>query len=106
MTDRSQAPLAALRSLVFGAIAALEEGVGIWLTTPAAWDQRTHPSIRQFLRDIREYVTALERGGRVSPNIIYAAAERLATKINNPHIDELVHALRQALAAYVRELNG
>jgi hypothetical protein len=106
MSDRSQAPIAASRTLVFAAISALEEGVDLWLTTPAAWDQRTHPSIRQFLRDIREYVSALQRGGRVSPNIIYAAAERLATRINHPHIDELVHALRQSLAAYVRELNS
>ena len=100
-----QAPGEARDSL-FRAIADLEQAVGAWLTTPAAWDQRTHPSIRQFLVDIREYADALQRGGKVSPNIIVAAAERLAGKVHHPEVDRCVGALRAALAEYVRVLHG
>ncbi|WP_156369599.1 hypothetical protein [Duganella sp. Leaf126] len=94
------------RACLFHAIADLEHVVAAWLTTPAALDQRTHPSIRQFLVDIREYATALERGGKVSPNIIVAAADRLAGKVHHPSVDQGVGAVRAALGDYVRLLHG
>ena len=100
-----QASTAARESL-FGAIAELEHAVAAWLATPAAWDQRTHPSIRQFLVDIREYATALERGGKVSPNIIIAATSRLAGKVHNPEVDHCAGAVRAALDDYVQVLHG
>ena len=94
------------RESLFGTIADLEHAVGAWLTTPAAWDQRTHPSIRQFLVDIREYCDALQRGGKVSPNIIVAAADRLAGKVHHPAVDRCVGAVRAALDDYMRTLHG
>lgn len=96
----------AARESLFRAIADLEHAVAAWLTTPAAWDQRTHPSIRQFLVDIREYSAALQCGGKVSPNIVVAAAERLAGKVHQPAVDQCVGAVRAALAEYVRLLHG
>lgn len=77
-----------------------------WLASPAAWDQHTHPSLRQFLGDIREYATALERGGKVSPNIIIAAADRLAGKAHHPAVDRCLGAVRVALDDYVWALHG
>ncbi|MDR7052334.1 hypothetical protein J2X54_004839 [Duganella sp. 3397] len=94
------------RESLFRAIDDLEQAVGAWLTTPAAWDQRTHPSIRQFLVDIREYSDALQRGGKVSPNIIVAAADRLAGKVHHPEVDRCAAEVRAALAEYVRVLHG
>ena len=94
------------RESLFRAIADLEHAVAAWLATPAAWDQRTHPSIRQFLVDIREYATALERDGKVSPNIIIAAADRLAGKVHDLEVDRCATAVRAALDDYVQVLHG
>jgi len=94
------------RESLFRAIADLEHAVAAWLATPAAWDQRTHPSIRQSLVDIREYSDALQCGGKVSPNIIVVLADRLAGKVHHPAVDQSVAAVRAALAQYVQVLHG
>lgn len=104
MNESNPRDLAACRAAVFSAVSALDDEVAAWLTTPAAWDQRTHPSIKQFLRDIREYVAALERGGKVSPNIIFATAARLGAKVHDQAVDARLHTLREALSRYAHAL--
>lgn len=106
VTPSSRQASTAARENLFRAIAALEHAVAAWLATPAAWDQRTHPSIRQFLVDIREYATALELDGRVSPNIIIAAADRLAGKVHDLEVDRCTGTVRAALDDYVQVLHG
>lgn len=106
VTPSSRQASTAARENLFRAIADLEHAVAAWLATPAAWDQRTHPSIRQFLVDIREYATALERDGKVSPNIIIAAADRLAGKVHDLEVDRCTGAVRTALDDYVQVLHG
>ncbi|MET0264128.1 MAG: hypothetical protein ABW202_00805 [Duganella sp.] len=104
MSECIPCDLAECRAAVFCAVTALDDEVAAWLTTSAAWDQRTHPSIKQFLRDIREYAVALERGGKVSPNIIFATAIRLGAKVHDQAVDARLEALREALSHYAHAL--
>ena len=56
---------------------------------------------------MRTYLyAALERGGKVSPNIIVAAADRLAGKVHDLEVGRCAGAVHTALDDYVRVLHG
>jgi len=69
-----------------------------WMKTSAAWDQRKHPTILQFLRDIRLYTTAICAAGNVSPTILNLELDRLSKKVGCPVIDEKINDLRRDLS--------
>lgn len=94
----------ALRAALFEAIATLDNGVDAWLRTPAAWDQRTHPAIRQYLRDIHDHVAAFELKGQLSPQVVTAEARRLGRLVSDARVDAQIEALIEALLHYQRAL--
>jgi hypothetical protein len=77
---------------------ALDEAVLAWMKTSAAWDRRKHPTILQFLRDIRLYTTAICATGNVSPTILNLELDRLRKKVSCPVIDEKIDDLRRDIS--------
>ncbi|MGV7208646.1 hypothetical protein ACLB1G_12405 [Oxalobacteraceae bacterium A2-2] len=97
------AEMAALRRDITHTLQRLEQEVQAWLTgSPAAWDRRSHPFIRQYLVDMRECWLSMEEGIRVSPTVIVVAAERLGARVGDTAILALIAVLRQLLQDYLR----
>ena len=96
----------ALCAALFDAIATLDSGVEAWLHSPAAWDQRIHPAIRQYLRDIHDHVAALELKRQLSPQVVSAEARRLGRLVNDAGVDAQIDAVIDALLHYQRALQS
>lgn len=95
--------MAAVRRDITGTLERLEHAVQVWLTgSPAAWDRRSHPFIRQYLVDMRECWMSMEEGMRVSPTMIVVAAERLGARVGDAAILALIAVLRQLMQHYLR----
>lgn len=80
------------------ALDALEESVLAWMKTSAAWDQRKHPTIFQFLRDIRLHTTAICCPGNVSTTILNLELDRLGNKVCCSDVDARIGDLRRDLS--------
>lgn len=84
---------------------ALEAEVGRWMTTHAAWDERRHATIIQFLRDIRVQATGICGPGGASVKILNLELDRLGRKVGSGRVDERIAGLRADLARACGEFN-
>jgi len=84
---------------------ALEAEVGRWMTTHAAWDERRHATIIQFLRDIRVHATGICGPGGASVKILNLELDRLGKKVGSCAVDERIAVLRADLARACGEFN-
>ncbi|WP_322534539.1 hypothetical protein SR858_09850 [Duganella zoogloeoides] len=69
------------------------------MKTPAAWDERKHPTIVQFLRDIRRHTIGICGAGDVSLTILNLELDRLAKKVCCTDVDARIDDLRHALSS-------
>lgn len=79
----------------------LEEAVLHWLSTYAAWDQRKHPIILQFLFDMRQYVQEVCHGSGSAGTIVELELDRLSKKVRDPNIDACILELRSDIGRMV-----
>ena len=80
---------------------ALDAAVLQWMNTRAAWDERKHATVLQFLVDIRQEAASFYDPKTLSVVTINLQLDRLSKKIQDGTIDDRIADFRDNLAHVV-----
>lgn len=82
---------------VLASVSALQQEVQNWMSTSKAWDERKHPAILQFLKDIYVHCVNLNSRSGATLSVIKMELDRLDKKIADPTVHVQVEELKKAL---------
>lgn len=91
-TSESNAP-----AEVLAHVYVLQQEVQNWMNTFNAWDERKHPAILQFLKDIYAHCADFNSPAGVPLLVIKMELDRLDNKIADPTVHVQVEELKKAL---------
>lgn len=83
-------------------MAKLEREVLNWMHTYRAWDERKHPAILQYIKDIREHCSELHEPGGLTVAAISMELHRLDTNLRDAEVNIRIAELQRALSVDAR----